>query len=492
MTFDDVCAVLVTRGDVDMSFAKDLPYGEVVIHDNSKHALDSKVYGRYVAAEQSERPLVFFMDDDVRFVGHRELLDAYEPGKIISNMYDEWIESCGYFDLALVGLGSIMDNGLWRAAFKKYEAAFPHDDRFLLDADFIFGTLTPFRRYDFGHEILDIASDETRLWQQEGQLEGKWRSIKRARSLRSCTLAILTKNEEDNIGLAIASSGPWVDSVTILDSGSMDGTRAVAQRFCDNLGISLHWYESEWEGFGKQRNCLLALAREHGDYILMMDADEELVDPGPRPELAPDAFILHYEGPVDYGQPRLLASRFPFAFDDVEVHAALDTDHATFAATAVDLTSPLIRHHGWDRAATKERIEAQVEGLRRLLDEGVDIPRHTFLLAKAYEGLGWHGDPDAFDQAIRCYKARLAVPSEDEESYYSRYRLGCLLAQHRNQFLPAAEQLLIAWENRPTRNEALRALAHYATAIADATPYPEGDLLIVHRDSYTHSPKEGR
>ena len=45
-------------------------------------------------------------------------------------------------------------------------------------------------------------------------------------------------------------------------------------------------------------------------------------------------------------------------------------------------------------------------------------------------------------------------------------------------------ELFNAYVDRPTRIESLRALAEYATVVADATPYPTLDTIIVHRDLY--------
>jgi tetratricopeptide (TPR) repeat protein len=476
MTFDDVSAVIVTRGDVDMSWTKDLPYGEVIVYDNSKYN-DCQVYGRYYGAtELATRPVVYFQDDDVRFHEHEALLDRYEPGVLVSNMYDQWIADCGYFDLALVGLGSIMDVGLWKDAFERYQTAYPHDDRFTLDCDFIFGTLARWKRIDFGHEILDIASDDTRLWKQPEQFEGKWRSIHRARSLREVVLTMLVKDEEQNIQRALNSAKGLFDRGYIIDTGSTDNTVELIWDWSDENGVPIKVDVRQFTNFGEMRNLLLEEGRKLGDYQLLMDADEEFVErPKSWPELEADAYVLHYDGPIDYGQPRLISSNFPWQFEG-QVHACLGVN-GTMTPRGVNLREPLIVHHGDERHG-RERLERDVELLREQIDEGHDIPRSWFLLGKAYEGLG------AYEHAIRAYEIRIGLTDSDEETYYSRFRLGVLTGEQLNDFPTAARHLLAAWEDRPTRVEALRALAFYATAIADATPYPEDDLVIVHRHLY--------
>ncbi len=86
--------------------------------------------------------------------------------------------------------------------------------------------------------------------------------------------AIITLNEEQNIGSALASLN-WVDEIVVLDSGSSDKTVQIAEGFGTRV---LH---QEWLGFGKQKQ----VATEHcsNDWVLSIDADEAVT-----PELKSD------------------------------------------------------------------------------------------------------------------------------------------------------------------------------------------------------------
>ncbi len=60
-----------------------------------------------------------------------------------------------------------------------------------------------------------------------------------------------------------------VDEIVILDSGSTDNTREIAERY------GAKWFvNTDWQGFGKQRQ--LAQSYATGDYVLVLDADERL------------------------------------------------------------------------------------------------------------------------------------------------------------------------------------------------------------------------
>jgi glycosyltransferase involved in cell wall biosynthesis len=81
------------------------------------------------------------------------------------------------------------------------------------------------------------------------------------------TATIITFNEEARIAEAIASLS-CCDEVVVVDSGSTDRTKEVAQ----SLGARV--IEHEWQGYSNQKN----FAGEQGsnDWILSIDADERV------------------------------------------------------------------------------------------------------------------------------------------------------------------------------------------------------------------------
>jgi len=81
------------------------------------------------------------------------------------------------------------------------------------------------------------------------------------------SVVIITFNEEANLARTLASVA-WADEIVIVDSGSTDRTREVAE--------SLHakFHVEPWKGFAAQKNS--ALAKAMGDWILSLDADEEI------------------------------------------------------------------------------------------------------------------------------------------------------------------------------------------------------------------------
>ena len=82
---------------------------------------------------------------------------------------------------------------------------------------------------------------------------------------------IIAKNEVDRIGRAIESLRGLVDEVLVVDSGSTDGTQALAE----SLGARV--IHNDWVGYGPQKR--FAEDQAQHDWIFNLDADEWLSEP---------------------------------------------------------------------------------------------------------------------------------------------------------------------------------------------------------------------
>jgi glycosyltransferase involved in cell wall biosynthesis len=81
------------------------------------------------------------------------------------------------------------------------------------------------------------------------------------------SVAIITKNEEANLARTLASIR-WAGEIVIVDSGSTDRTPEIAREF------GAKFFVEDWKGFGAQKNS--AIAKCSGDWVLSLDADEEV------------------------------------------------------------------------------------------------------------------------------------------------------------------------------------------------------------------------
>lgn len=84
------------------------------------------------------------------------------------------------------------------------------------------------------------------------------------------SLCMIVKNEESSLSRCLASTQEYVDEIIIVDTGSQDSTVSIAEEF----GAKVSYFE--WcNDFAAARNHAISLAQ--GQWILMLDADEELI-----------------------------------------------------------------------------------------------------------------------------------------------------------------------------------------------------------------------
>ena len=86
------------------------------------------------------------------------------------------------------------------------------------------------------------------------------------------SVVIITYNEEANIARTLASVQPLVadgkGEIIVVDSGSTDRTVEIAKSYGAKVFIE------EWKGYAAQKNS--AIDKASGDWILSLDADEEV------------------------------------------------------------------------------------------------------------------------------------------------------------------------------------------------------------------------
>jgi glycosyltransferase involved in cell wall biosynthesis len=111
----------------------------------------------------------------------------------------------------------------------------------------------------------------------------------------SLSVVIITYNEEANLGRTLKSVQPLVRNgkgeIIVVDSGSTDRTVEIAKTYGAKVFVE------EWKGYAGQKNS--AIDKAMGDWILSLDADEE-IDPELREILT---------GHVDDKRPPASAAR---------------------------------------------------------------------------------------------------------------------------------------------------------------------------------------
>jgi hypothetical protein len=191
----NVSAVIVTRGDVDLSPVLDsLPRDwQKVVWDNSQRQ-DCSVFGRYAAIPECEHELIYVQDDDCVLADPAALVEAWavpswgRSDYIACNMPPQFREH--YSDSALVGFGAVFTRSLPARAFNRFYRAAGNGDisyglaSFKRECDTVFTTLMPRILVDLPYTDLPWASAPNRLWKQPEHVSERRAMLDLARKVR--------------------------------------------------------------------------------------------------------------------------------------------------------------------------------------------------------------------------------------------------------------------------------------------------------------------
>jgi glycosyltransferase involved in cell wall biosynthesis len=301
---------------------------------------------------------------------------------------------------------------------------------------------------------------------------------------------MIVRNEARVIERCLNSVQPFIQHWVIVDTGSTDGTQDLVRRRLAEVPGQLH--ERPWLDFGHNRSEALALARDHGDYLLMIDADEELAaEPGFRmPELAADIYMLpcrREHSAITWFRAAIAKAVLPWRYEGV-VHEYLTCEqpHVPHKLGGLAVCS----HPDGNRSADPQRKYATDALIleRALLDDPQNA-RHVFYLAQSYR------DADQPERAIASYQRRIDMGGWHEEIWYAMFQIAMLeqrLGHDRSAIVAA---YLRAYQFYPARAEPLCALATHFRATqewalaelfarAAASKQPPSDLLFVDDDVY--------
>jgi glycosyltransferase involved in cell wall biosynthesis/cytochrome c-type biogenesis protein CcmH/NrfG len=222
------------------------------------------------------------------------------------------------------------------------------------------------------------------------------------------SVCMIVKNEAQNLAEALTNFQPFADEIIVVDTGSTDDTKAIAQRYTRRV------FDFPWtDDFAAARNHSLAQAR--GRYVLWLDADDRFQD-----EMAAKinrlksrfdgrkAFYFLLENvdgtdhPVRCHQLRCLPRGEHVLFQG-RVHEQI-LPGAVRAGLSLVKTDIVVRHHGYsDPVMHRKKMERNLSILQKEITEGSDDGSRSFFLALTHEALGnWPQATDSMERAIQA------------------------------------------------------------------------------------------
>ena len=209
------------------------------------------------------------------------------------------------------------------------------------------------------------------------------------------SLCMIVRNEEENLGRCLAGVKHLVDEMVIVDTGSTDRTREVAEAY--GARVFSHPWSND---FAAARNY--ALEKAEGRWILVLDADEVLAPVAPEklasllvtPEI--EGYYLHIYNLQDDGTVahdlavRLFKNRPEYRFTGPIHEQVAGAIQEKNGGKGLGLAELVVYHRGYLRAAVvaKKKRCRNVAIIRRALRRAPDDPFLRFSLGIEYYQAG--------------------------------------------------------------------------------------------------------
>ena len=305
---------------------------------------------------------------------------------------------------------------------------------------------------------------------------------------------MIVRNEAHIIRETLDSVAPYISSWVIVDTGSNDGTQDLIRDHMARRGIAGELHERPWRNFGHNRSEALKLAQGHGDYIWVIDADDTLVGTIDFGRLGLGIYQLRQRSPYGvFWRPLLFRDGLAVRYEGV-VHEYVTCDDP-FTGERLEGDYHIESRRLGARNRDPQKYARDRDLLLAEVERNPEDARSVFYLAQSYSDLGiTQGDLSNFEHARKWYARRVELGGWDEEAYYAMYQVADSLSKLGAPWPEVLDAYLRAWEFRPTRVEALYAIAaryrsderyrlgYLFAKRAAEIPLPEQDTLFVRAD----------
>lgn len=295
-------------------------------------------------------------------------------------------------------------------------------------------------------------------------------------------LTMIVKNESKVIRRCLESAMPLCSTWVIVDTGSTDGTQELIRETLKDVPGELH--ERPWRNFGHNRTEAMRLARGKADYLLILDADEELASAeGFRmPPLTHDRYLIRtFYGGITYYRTQLVRGSRDWRYEGV-LHEYITCDEPCTEAKLEGLA--VISHPDGARSSDPDKYRKDAAVLEEALRAEPENARYAFYFAQSLRDAG---EPA---RALEAYEKRRAMGGWEEEVWYSMLQIAKLREHLGGPREAVCAAYLSAFQFRPNRAEPLcdlarlhrgwgeHALAYLYAHQAARMPRPD-DLLFI-------------
>ncbi len=230
---------------------------------------------------------------------------------------------------------------------------------------------------------------------------------------KTICLNMIVKNESSAIKDCLESIKELIDTWVIVDTGSTDQTCAIIQDALKEIPGNLH--ERPWVSFAHNRNEAMQLASGVADYLLFLDADEEMtvLKGFDKSQLDKDAYYIQTKGSEADHFRQLLIRNDPQWRWEGEIHEYLEHPNAITAEVLATLINQCKRKDGGRGQNTNKFLEDA-----QLLEKAPPTARNIYYLAQSY------ANAESFALALKNYRKRASMQGPHAETFWSLFCIG--------------------------------------------------------------------
>ena len=268
-------------------------------------------------------------------------------------------------------------------------------------------------------------------------------------------LVMIVKNESKRITQVLASYRPYINSWTILDTGSTDGTQDMIRTELADIPGAL--YEEPFVDFATSRNRALELHGTSTIFSIMPNGD--VLEGGAalvsflqahKADLAHGSYRVRIS-PGHYYHPLVMRTGFGWRYKwrthecAVGPNTGPHIDGVTVFRDRGQRTSEEWKHR-WERDVVLLNLDREAD---------LNDPRPYFYLGQTHECLG------QFEQALPFFEQRAKMGGYFDEVFEAKFRIGKMMEKLGRPWAEIQQAYLEAFAHDPRRAEPLYAISQY-------------------------------
>ncbi|MBF8262538.1 MAG: hypothetical protein HW387_203 [Parachlamydiales bacterium] len=276
--------------------------------------------------------------------------------------------------------------------------------------------------------------------------------------MKTICLNMIVKNESKVIKRCLTSIRDIIDYWVIVDTGSMDGTQSIIRECLKDIPGEL--WNRPWVNFGHNRNEAMKLASNKADYLMFLDADQQIIANNPlnKNDLTSDCYIVQLECGITQYLHILLINNHPEWHWENNIHEWIS--NPLFKKMKVEILPNIVISNNFansHRAETPETFQKDAQILLLEIEREPTNSRYVYYLAQSYLGAG------EYPLALQYYEKRAEMGGEENESFWTLFCIATLKHALKMSEKDIIDSYWKAYQYNPLRLEPLYNLSYFFT-----------------------------